>query len=241
MANPCNLAEITAAVPFYPFLAWLGEILILKTYLAKSIPNPRAFCWVSVLLFGFAGVLAGDDGAAAERLFLENRVGLGDAGVKRLDEVAVFLFHHAALELQRKSEATIGKREIFGKEGEALDALVLREAHRHPFDLAFDERVRARMRRQIGIGGKFQAFSCQPLADRGGIWTNQRGHKLALITHDHGIQDVRTGLQQVLNRLRCHKFPAGGLQQVFLAVRNVEVAVVIKKADVARAEPAVFG
>ncbi len=32
MANPCNLAEITAAVPFYPFLAWLGEILILKTY-----------------------------------------------------------------------------------------------------------------------------------------------------------------------------------------------------------------
>jgi hypothetical protein len=47
-------------------------------------------------------------------LFLEDGMRLGEVGVKRVDDLAVFFFDHTALDLQRKSECATVKSKIFG-------------------------------------------------------------------------------------------------------------------------------
>jgi hypothetical protein len=60
-------------------------------------------------------------------LFLEEGAGLGDVGVKRFDDIEVFLFDDAAFEFEGKGEAAVVESEILGEKSEALDGFVLGE------------------------------------------------------------------------------------------------------------------
>src|SRR5258708_6525675 len=87
--------------------------------------------------------------------FPEDGAGVGDISVKRFNLLAILFFDDAALELERESEAAVIESEIVGKKREAFDGFVLREMGGKALDLAFDERVGARMSGEFGVRGKF--------------------------------------------------------------------------------------
>src|SRR5438552_6446837 len=93
---------------------------------------------------------------------------------------------------------------------------------------------------KFGVGGEFDSLVGGLGCDRGGIGNDKRDDKFAFIADDHGVQDVRTGLERVFDGLRGDEFPSGGFQQIFFAVSDEEIVVLIHVADVAGAEPAVF-
>src|SRR5215472_17836594 len=136
------------------------------------------------------------------RLFLKDRAGLGDVGVKRIDDFAIFSFDDAALDLQGERQSAVVESKIFGNEREPLDGFVLREVRGQALDLVVDQSVSARMRGQLGIGGKFQSFISQPRGYRCGVRHDQGGNEFTLIANDHRVQNIRAGLQNVFNRLR---------------------------------------
>src|SRR5215472_4490861 len=180
-------------------------------------------------------------GAGHSRLLLEHGTWLGDVGVQGLDDAAILLFHHSALELKRKGEGAIVKRKILGKQRETLDGFILREMGGEALDFFLNDGVRPRMGDQFGVGRKFQTFIREPRSNGSRIRHDERGDEFALITNNNVVQDVRAGLQNVFNRLRRDKFSTGGLDQIFFAVGDVQIAVGIQIPDVAGAEPAVLG
>ena len=60
-----------------------------------------------------------------------------------------------------------------------------------------------------------------------------------LVADQRHLGDENVVLELVLDGLRSDELAAGGLQQFFLAIGDVEEAVLIEVADVAGAEPAV--
>src|SRR5262249_12908536 len=145
--------------------------------------------------------------------------------VKSLDDVAALLLHDAPLKLQREGQAPVVEREIVGQQRKTLDGFVLREVRGEPAHFAIDEIPRQRMSGQLGVGRGVDVLFCGFGGNGGGIGNNQRGNEFAAIADDHGIQNIRTGLQRIFNRLWSDKFPGGGLQQVLLAIGDEKIVV----------------
>src|SRR5437660_4992435 len=93
---------------------------------------------------------------------------------------------------------------------------------------------------QFGVGGELDSLVGGFGGDRGGIGNDKRDDKLAPITNNHGVQDVGAGLERVFNGLRSDELSSRGFQQIFFAVGDEEVVVLVHVTDVAGAEPAVF-
>src|SRR5438309_4673440 len=93
---------------------------------------------------------------------------------------------------------------------------------------------------QFGVGGELDPLVCGFGGDRGGIGDDEGNDKFAPIADDHGVQDVRAGLECVFDGLRSDEFSGRGLQQIFFAVGDEEIVVLVHVTDVAGAEPAVF-
>src|SRR6266850_2398961 len=174
------------------------------------------------------------------RSILKDRTGFGDVGVEGFDDRAVLLFDDATLELERKSEAPIVKGEVFGEQSETLDGFVLREMHGEALHLGIDQRVHRGMGGHLLIVGELDSLLGELGGDGHGI-RNDEGHdEFAFIADDHGVKNIRTGFESVFDGLRSDEFARGGFQQVFLAIGDVEIVVLVQVADVAGAEPAVF-
>src|SRR5438552_1428487 len=93
---------------------------------------------------------------------------------------------------------------------------------------------------QFGVGGELNSLVGGFGGDRGGIGDDEGNDKFAPIADDHGVEDVGAGLEGVLDGLRSDEFSSGGFQQIFFAVGNEEIVVLVHVADIAGAEPAVF-
>ena len=75
--------------------------------------------------------------------------------------------------------------------------------------------------------------------DGGEIRHDESGDEAALVADQRGVLNVGAGLQGVFNRRGRDELAAGGLQQLFLAIGDDQVAVFIEIADVAGGKPAV--
>src|SRR6266849_3360414 len=99
-----------------------------------------------------------EDAAAHEgplrQSLLEDGAGLGDVGVKRFNDVAVFLFDNAALEFEGEGEAAIINSKIFGEQREALDAFILRQMGREALHFRIDQGVHPGMSNHLADGSK---------------------------------------------------------------------------------------
>src|SRR6266849_10916714 len=93
---------------------------------------------------------------------------------------------------------------------------------------------------QFGVGGEFDALISAFGGDGHGVEDNERDDEFAFVAQDHGVQDVGAGLERVFDGLGGDKFARRRLDQVFLAVGDEEIVVLIHVADIAGAEPAVF-
>src|SRR5579863_3259719 len=68
---------------------------------------------------------------------------------------------------------------------------------------------------------------------------NNYGGILAFVA-DHGsLGDKNVVLQGILNRLGSNEFSAGGFDQVFLAVGNIQKTITVNLSDVTGFEPAI--
>jgi len=76
---------------------------------------------------------------------LQNGAWLGYVGVELLDDVAIFLFDDAALELHGERQTAVIVGEVFGQQGEALDGFPLREVSGEAGYFVFDEFVNPRV------------------------------------------------------------------------------------------------
>src|SRR5712664_2764114 len=94
---------------------------------------------------------------------------------------------------------------------------------------------------QFGVGGKLDSLVGSFSGYGGGIGDDERNDEFSFVTQDHGVQDVGTGLERVFDGLRSDEFARRCLDQVFLAVGDEEIIVLVQVADVSGAEPAVFG
>src|SRR5437588_4441347 len=93
---------------------------------------------------------------------------------------------------------------------------------------------------KFGVGGEFDSLVGGLGGDRRGIGDDERDDKFAPIADDHGVEDVGAGLEGVFDGLRGNEFSGRSFQQIFFAVGDEEIVVLIHVADVAGAEPAVF-
>src|SRR5690242_13903396 len=92
---------------------------------------------------------------------------------------------------------------------------------------------------QLAVGGKFHAVFREFGGDGDGIRNDQGHYEFALIADHHGVKNVGAGFQGVFDRLRSDKFSSGRLEQIFLAVGDEKVVVLVEVADVSGLEPAV--
>src|SRR5712664_192938 len=94
---------------------------------------------------------------------------------------------------------------------------------------------------EFGVRGEFDSLVGGLGGHGGGIGDDERNDEFSFVTQDHGVQDVGAGFQGVFDGLRSDEFARRCLDQVFLAVGDEEIVVLVHVADVAGAEPAVFG
>src|SRR5467141_2368141 len=172
--------------------------------------------------------------------FLQNGAGFGDVGVEGFDDGGILLLDDAALELEGEGEAPVIESEIFGEKSEAFDGFVLREMNGEALDLGVDERVHPGMGGQFRVGGKLDSLIGGFGRDSGDIRNDEGNNEFLFIANNHGVEDVRTGLEGVFDGLRSDKFACGGLEQILFAVGDEKIVVLIHVADVAGAEPTVF-
>lgn len=178
---------------------------------------------------------------AKTRLFVNDGARLRHIGVETVDGGGESFFDDATFELHREGEGAVVEGKVIGKKGKALDGLVLREVSGEPLNLSLDEAAYFNVSRHLRIGRKDDSF----LGNLGGngrvIGNDQGDNELAAIPDDHGIQNVRAGLERIFDGLRRDKFSGGGFEQVLFAIGDEEVVVLVEIADVAGVEPTVFG
>src|SRR6266853_3760728 len=93
---------------------------------------------------------------------------------------------------------------------------------------------------QFGVGGKLDALVGGFGGHSGGIGDEQRHDKFAPVAHNHSVEDIRTGLERVFNRLWGNEFASGGLEQILFAVGDKKIVVFVHVTDVSGTEPAIF-
>src|SRR5713226_5264386 len=93
---------------------------------------------------------------------------------------------------------------------------------------------------QLGVGGELDSLVGGFGRNGGGIGDEERDNEFAPVAHDHGVQDVGAGLEGVFDGLRRDEFACRGLQQIFFAVGDEQIVVLVHVADVAGAKPTVF-
>src|SRR5208337_3862873 len=94
---------------------------------------------------------------------------------------------------------------------------------------------------ELRVGRESEATLGKLGGNGGRVGNDQGDDEFALVADNHGVEDVRAGLEHVLNGLRGNKFAGGGFEQVLFAVGDEKVVVPVQETDVAGAEPAVFG
>src|SRR5258708_24313797 len=90
---------------------------------------------------------------------------------------------------------------------------------------------------QFGAGSKLDALVGGFGGHSGGIGDEQRHDEFAPVAHNHGVEDIRTGLERVFNRLWGDEFASGGLEQIFFAVGGEKMSLFVPGTDFPRTAP----
>src|SRR6266581_5047579 len=93
---------------------------------------------------------------------------------------------------------------------------------------------------QLDVGCELDSLVGGFGGDRGGIRDDEGNDEFAFVADDHGVEDVGAGLERVFHGLRGDKFTCGSLQQIFLAVGDEKIVVLVQVADVAGGEPTIL-
>src|SRR5690606_32643390 len=160
--------------------------------------------------------------------------------VQLLDEVGVARRDAGALDLQRRRDLAVLVVEALGQDREALDRLDAGERGVDALDLALDQRHDLGVAGEVGVGRVGDLALGGPVAHVVLVQHQQRDEVAAPVAQHDGVVDVHRRLQLVLDLLRRYVLPAGGDEDVLLAVRDAQVAVRVELADVAGAQPAVL-
>src|SRR5882724_1928013 len=169
------------------------------------------------------------------------RTRLCNIRVQLLDYVVILPFDNASFQLHGESKRTVVEGKVVRQQGKTLDGFILREMRGKPFDLRFDQRTRERMSGDFGVGRKPDLLLGSLGGHRHRIRNHDGGDEFPPVTHHHGVENIRTRLQRVFDRLRRHEFSRSRLDQVFFPIGNKEIAVFVDVPDVAGVEPAVVG
>src|SRR6266481_4781973 len=93
---------------------------------------------------------------------------------------------------------------------------------------------------QFGVGGKLDALVGGFGGNGGGVGNKQGHDKFAPVAHNHGVEDIRTGLERVFNRLWGNEFSSGGLEQILFAVGDKKIVLFVHITDVSGTELSIF-
>src|SRR6266704_1572626 len=93
---------------------------------------------------------------------------------------------------------------------------------------------------QFGVRSEFDSLVGGFGGDRGGIRDDEGNDEFALVADDHGVEDVGASFERVFHGLRGDKLAGCGLQQIFFAVGDEEIVVLVQVADVAGGEPTIL-
>src|SRR5262249_27294001 len=142
-----------------------------------------------------------------------------------------------AAHLERWGEFPAFDREFLIEQRDFLDLLVRREVSGHFVDFLLEVLDDSRVARQLGVvfGLDAERFRIRPQRVEGR--DDQRRGEFSGVADDYGLLDHRDRADQVLDRLRRDVFAQAGLDQVFLAVGNADVAVGVDRPDVAGVKP----
>src|SRR5581483_1931132 len=142
-----------------------------------------------------------------------------------------------ALDFEGRGEFAALDAERLGDDFEAFDLLEIGKMRGGPFDFGAEQFLDFRAGDQRGeIGGR-QLLRSGPVEQFVESGNEDRHDGGLLVAEQHGLLDIRTVLQQRLDRLRRDFFPVRQDENVLLAVGDLEVAVRRQFADVARMEP----
>src|SRR6476661_8280839 len=162
--------------------------------------------------------------------------------VHRLELGPVLLGGGRAAQLHARREVTGLDREVVVEDGELLDRLPPVEAGVEPVDVALHERPRLRRRHHLGVGPALEADGRRPRGHRVRVERDEGRRVVVAGAVDEELADERAQpLEARLDLGRRDVLAARGLEDVLLAVGDVEEAALVDAPDVAGVEPAVLG
>src|SRR6476661_285497 len=162
--------------------------------------------------------------------------------VHRLELGPVLLGDGLAAQLHARREVTGLDREVVVEDGELLDRLPPVEAGVEPVDVALHERPRLRRGHHLGVGPALEADGRGPRGHGVRVERDEGRRVVVAGAVDEELADERAQpLEARLDLGRRDVLAAGGLEDVLLAVGDVEEAALVDAPDVAGVEPAVLG
>src|SRR5271155_1794414 len=160
-----------------------------------------------------------------------------EVGIKALDDVAVALLDHAALQFHRKGQLTVRDGEIFRQQRESLGFLVLRETRNLALEFDCEERMHPGICGDLLMRRQSVSRLAGLFSDRVEIRNEKYTNKFAPVADHDGIGNILAAFQAILDGLRRHKFPRRGLEQLLLAVGDDQIPLLIEVPDIASAQP----
>src|SRR5512146_2099687 len=115
--------------------------------------------------------------------------------------------------------------QFFREDEHLLELLELGEIAIYLVHNFFVELLHVGVADQISVRREDKVVFNRPVAQHREGWCNDDGREAPTLADDGRFADQRICLQRAFNRLWSNKLPTGGLEQVFLAVRDDEKSV----------------
>ena len=196
---------------------------------------------------GVADAHVGPHGAGAAVLVGDLGLDLHDVAlrVERLDQRRVLLGDEAPAHLARAGDLLVVGVELLVQQEEPADLRarelgLAEEAPVHPLDLLPDQLVHLGLLGEVGVARVGDVPPLRPAPHRPQVDVDERGHEGPARPHAHRLLDVRRELELVLEVLRREERAVGEPADVPGPVDDLEVAVRVDDARVARVDPAVL-
>jgi len=165
-----------------------------------------------------------------------HRNGFG-AGIHRVDDVGVFLVHHAAADLSRARKLVIIGVQLLVEEYEIADARMLGQGRVHPRHLAGQQLQHLRARTQIRVGGERDALALGPFAHDGEADAEHGREMRPTIAQHHRFRDVGAEFQLDLDELRAEAQALAGGGDVLHPVDHHQLPALVEIAGITGMHP----
>src|SRR5260370_1266272 len=155
-----------------------------------------------------------------------------------VDDLGVLLGHEAAPHLPRARDLLVVGVELLVEQDELADARALRQVAVHPLHLLPDEVAGLGLLGEVRVGGIGDLAPLRQLPDVLHLDVDHGRHVGPVLTHRHGLLDVRADLDLLLHLLGRELGAVGEGRDVLGAIDDDQVTVRIEHGRVPRVEPA---